>query len=158
MQKVMKRYIKKLSVVLTVLFMLGITGGVNLQHSLAKEKNKTNTDASIGYVDIQKILAHYPDVQLVFNTLQQTKQELQNDFATNAKNMPEEEKAAYANKLQQQIIQKENELFKPIEEKIMTAISDVAEKKGVSAVVDDKFVISGGVDLTDDVIKKIVGR
>ena len=42
--------------------------------------------------------------------------------------------------------------------KINEAIKEVADTKGLSVIVGKNVVIYGGVDITDDVLKKISGQ
>jgi outer membrane protein len=51
---------------------------------------------------------------------------------------------------------KEKELMDPLIKNIEAAIKKVADKKGLSVVVDKTTVIYGGTDITDEVSKALV--
>jgi outer membrane protein len=50
---------------------------------------------------------------------------------------------------------KEEELLRPIWDDIEKAIADVMKEGGFAALFDSKAVVLGGVDITDEVVKKI---
>ena len=50
---------------------------------------------------------------------------------------------------------KEKELMDPVLKKIETTIKKVADKKGLSVVVDKNTVVYGGLDITDEVSKAL---
>lgn len=57
---------------------------------------------------------------------------------------------------QQDIAKKEAELFKPIQEKAMTAINTVAKEKGYQYVLDRAtLIVADGTDILADVKKKL---
>ena len=48
-----------------------------------------------------------------------------------------------------------SELMDPVLKKIETTIKKVADKKGLSVVVDKNTVVYGGLDITDEVSKAL---
>ncbi|MBI2298782.1 MAG: OmpH family outer membrane protein [Armatimonadetes bacterium] len=59
----------------------------------------------------------------------------------------------YKNKVQQQIKDRDDELTAQIYAKIEAAVAKVAADKKLSMVVVSKYVLFGGIDVTDDVLK-----
>jgi len=51
--------------------------------------------------------------------------------------------------------QREDELMKPVGDKIEVSIKAVAEEKGLTAIIDAASVVYGGIDITADVISKV---
>ena len=86
------------------------------------------------------------------NEIQNTKQE----FEEKSKDMNATEKDRYYKQLQERLGNKEKELMDPLMKDIETAIKKVADKKGLTVVVDKNAVIYGGVDITDEVSKAMV--
>ena len=56
---------------------------------------------------------------------------------------------------QDSVWQKNEELMEPIENSIQDAVKKVAEKKGLSVVIEKGAVVYGGQDVTQDVIKEL---
>ena len=64
-------------------------------------------------------------------------------------------KGRYYQQLQERLANKEKELMDPLMKSIEEAIKKVADKKGLSVVVEKQTVIYGGVDITDEVAKSM---
>lgn len=71
------------------------------------------------------------------------------------KTMNDTEKQRYYQQLQERLSNKEKELMDPVLKKIETTIKKVADKKGLSVVVDKNTVVYGGLDITDEVSKAL---
>lgn len=71
--------------------------------------------------------------------------------------MSDQDKQKLDQQLGQQLRQKRMELLKPISNKVVAAANEVAQEKGLSIVIGKNEVICGGVDITEDVLKKITG-
>ena len=71
--------------------------------------------------------------------------------------MNTEEKYRYYQQLQQRLGKKQNELMDPLLKKMNDTIQKIAQKKGLSVVVDKSSVIYGGADITDEVAKALQG-
>ena len=69
--------------------------------------------------------------------------------------MKNTEKQRYYQQLQERLSNKEKELMDPVLKKIETTIKKVADKKGLSVVVDKNTVVYGGLDITDEVSKAL---
>ena len=109
----------------------------------------------IGIIDTQKILQAHPDIEGARQKMQLEEQKAKQDYEENAKNLPDAEKEQYIQKLQQQLAKMEHETMGPIGTQIDVAIKKVAEEKGLTVVLDKGGVITGGTDITEDVVKEI---
>jgi outer membrane protein len=80
-------------------------------------------------------------------------QNTRNEFNEKSKAMNATEKERYYKQLQERLGNREKELMDPVIKSIEAAIKKVADKKGLSVVVDKNTVIYGGTDITDEVSK-----
>ena len=87
--------------------------------------------------------------------MQKASQEAQADFESKSANMNDQEKADYYQQTMQRLQQKNEELMEPIEKSIQDAVKSVAEKKGLSVVIEKGAVVYGGQDITQDVVKQL---
>ena len=94
-------------------------------------------------------------MQNVRNAMKSEIDSAQKDFDEKSKSMNDSEKQRYYVQLQERIANKEKELMEPVLKKVEEQIKKVADKKGLSVVVDKSTVIFGGVDITDEVAKSL---
>jgi outer membrane protein len=140
------------ALVLAVWFLFGAAGLLAPAPALAA---KAKTGQTVGYVNRQQVFNGYPGIQDLMNRIQSMRAEAQKDYDANAKDLPPAEKQAYSDKLSRQQAQREDELMKPVEEKIEASIKAVAEEKSLTAIIDAAAVVYGGIDITADVISKV---
>ncbi|TCL39266.1 outer membrane protein [Anaerospora hongkongensis] len=145
----MKTFTGILSLVAAALFLWGLLAPA--EALAAKAKN----EQTIGFVNRQQVFAAYPGIEGLMNRIQTMRAEAQKDYDANAKDLPAAEKQAYSDKLSRQEAQKEDELMKPVGDKIEASIKAVAEEKGLAAIIDAQVVIYGGMDITADVAAKV---
>lgn len=69
--------------------------------------------------------------------------------------MNDVEKRRYYTQTQERLQNKQKELMDPVLKKIEAAIKKVADKKGLSVVVEKSTVVFGGSDITDEVAKSL---
>ncbi|MEM6376869.1 MAG: OmpH family outer membrane protein [Bacteroidota bacterium] len=137
----------------------------------------------IAYVDSEKLLAELPDRQIMMTELENYRSELEKELETedtafktfvadimnkiNGGEMsPKEQKEAEAQLQEKQqnlkeltaqaefkLVQKEQELSKPIIDRFNAALKKVAEEKGYAYIVDKKMFLymGGGIDATEDI-------
>ena len=122
---------------------------------MSSEKSTAKTEPTVGYVNRQQVFAGYPGIQDLMNRIQVMRAEAQKDYDANAKDLPPADKKAYNDKLAQQEAQREDELMKPVGDKIEAAIKAVAAEKGLTVILDAGAVVYGGTDITADVIGKV---
>lgn len=111
--------------------------------------------SDIGVIDTQRILQAHPDMQGAQQKMQLEEQRAQQDFEANAKNLPDAEKEKYIQKLQQNLAKIQQDTMEPIAKKIDEVIKKIASSKGLSIVLNSSGVVTGGQDITEDVLKEI---
>lgn len=117
----------------------------------------------IGYIDINRVLESHPRIEKAKKDIndfaikaradyqKQLDEAIKNKTATEAQQL----KVEYEAKLNQAVVQKQQEILKPILDDIKSVVRDVAKKKGIDIVLRGEIIVVGGVDLTEDVIKAI---
>ncbi len=112
----------------------------------------------VGIVDYLYLVNHHPDTAKANEALLAEMDKDKKDFADKSATLGDAGKQALDKQLGQQVEQKRQELLKPITEQIDGAIKYVADSKGLSVVVAKNTVIYGGVDITEDVLKRLGGK
>lgn len=137
---------KKVSAILLALFVLTLSVGVGVASAADK----------VGYIDDGRVLSQSEK----FKKAQESLQKLGATKTSAAKaafdkEKDEKKKAQIVQNMQLELREAENKMITPIYSEINTIIAKVAKAKGVTIVVSNRFVLFGGVDITDDVIKEI---
>lgn len=145
-----------LSISLLCLFAVGLTG--------VSSANAQESTTTIGYVDPQAILSKMPEMKAVQQRLQNFIQRKKEEFATKQQTFQQElseyqkkasvisesskkeeeerlgklnaELQQYQTQIQQEIQQKQQELVSPLLEQINSAIGTVAQKQGLTYVLN----------------------
>ncbi len=113
---------------------------------------------TIGFVDMQRALDAHPRKAPSERALQEFFQAKQREFNQRAKGMTAEQRQLLDRDLQQQVIEKRQELLGGLDKELRTAVEGIARAEGVSIVLERAVVLYGGVDLTDQLIKKVTGK
>ncbi|KRT76274.1 MAG: outer membrane protein, outer membrane protein [Armatimonadetes bacterium CSP1-3] len=113
---------------------------------------------TIGIVDMQRALDAHPRKAPSERALQEFFAAKQREFRERSKAMTAEQRQLLDRELQQQVLVKRQELLGGLDKEIRTVIEDVAKTQGVAIVLERSVVLFGGVDLTDQVIKKVTGK
>lgn len=110
-------------------------------------------DAATGIVNVQAVLAQNAQFQKAGKDVAAEQTKLQQQFNDQSKNMNDKDKQALAQKLNQQLADKENAVMKPIQDKFKAAVEKAAKAKKVDTVVAPGGILYGtvDVDLTADV-------
>ena len=117
-----------MAVVIALLVCLGYTGAMVPATAFAAE-------ATIGYVDLNTVFSHHPDFASARAALNLEQQKAQQEFREKAPSLDDNGKRALDNTLTERIAKREQELFNPIREKILKAVSKVAKERGLSTVL-----------------------
>lgn len=112
-------------------------------------------NSTIGVVNMQMIMKSSKQVAAANTTLQKEIETAKADFKTKSANMTDKEKQQFAKQLDQRLRAKESELMEPVIQEIKEAIQKVSDKKGLEVVVENNYVITGGVDITAEVGKEL---
>ena len=112
-------------------------------------------NAAFGVVDIKKVEAEAPAVKTIKEDLQKKAKELQEQLEkeTAGKSQEEGEKIAKDKSAQMQVASSEAQA--KLKASLETALAEVSKEKNLSAVLVKDAVPSGGVDVTEEVIKKM---
>ena len=133
-----------LSLVFAVLVCVGFAGLMAPKTAMAAE--------SIGFVSVTRLFASHPDYQSARAAIGLEQQNAQKEFQSKAASLDDNGKRALDRTLTERIAKREKELMEPIQKKIMAAVKKVASAQGITTVLDENAVISGGKDLTQAVI------
>lgn len=113
---------------------------------------------TIGFVDMQRALDAHPRKAASERALQEFFQAKQREFNQRAKGMSAEQRQLLDRELQQQVIEKRQELLGGLDKELRTAVEELARAEGVSVVLERAVVLFGGLDMTDQIIKKVTGK
>lgn len=152
-----KKQVKIVSLTVAVLFMLGIVG-LALSQSGSTSAAAASSSSNIGVVNYQVLVSNHPDAAKAQETMQAEVESAKKDFETKSANMNDKEKQDYMAQVQQRLSLKDQELSDSLRSKIDVAIKAVADAKGLTIVMDKGNVVYGGLDITDEVGKKITGK
>lgn len=147
--------VKMVSLFVAAIFILGCFALSVTQSGFGRVASAAASESAIGVVNYQMLVAQSPDLQNVRNVMKSEIDSAQKDFDEKSKSMNDSEKQRYYVQLQERIANKEKELMEPVLKKVEEQIKKVADKKGLSVVVDKSTVIFGGVDITDEVAKSL---
>jgi len=114
--------------------------------------------STVGYVDFIYLVDHHPDTAKANEALKTEQQAVQKEFAERSAGLGDKEKQELDRQLGQRLEQKRLELLKPISDKVVAAAREVMDAKGLSIVIGKRDIVCGGVDITEDVLKKITGK
>ena len=113
------------------------------------------SEPQFGVLDGQRVMAESPKVQAIQQELQTKGEALQEQLRKDQRSMS----AAQFNKKQQETMQEfmviKKGLETQLEATIDTAASEVAAEKKLNLILYKQGVAQGGIDVTDDVIKKL---
>lgn len=112
--------------------------------------------AGLGYVNRDMLVQAHPKFTKTELNIRTAAEKQQQKFEAEAAKLPTEEaKRELFFRLQEELMKKQQEEMAPILRDIQKAIDNVRTEKQLDAVVDYDVVISGGVDITPDVQKKL---
>lgn len=115
--------------------------------------------SKVGYFD-QMVIAKLPDFRKAQNELDRYQQELikkYNKVAEEKKLTPEEQEQLKVSFFEQ-VEKYRADLYAPIYRKVNRIVKDVAGEKNLDLVVNKENVMYGGVNITDEVADKMVGK
>ncbi len=113
---------------------------------------------SIGYVDMQRALDNHPRKASSERALQEFFQAKQREFQQRAKSLAPVQRQELDRQLQQEFVQKREELLSGLDKDIRAAVEKISRDRGVSIVLERAVVLYGGVDLTDAVIAQLAAK
>ncbi|HWQ62039.1 MAG TPA: OmpH family outer membrane protein [Negativicutes bacterium] len=154
MLKIEKKQVKIISVAIAVVFLLSVVGIAVSQTGTTQAAPASN----VGKVNYDEAVRSAPEFAKFVDTFKAEQEQAQKDFDAKKDSLNDQQKQEYFMQLQQRLNVKQNELLKPIEDKVQAAIRDVADARGLVVVMPANMVIYGGQDITEDVKKKLGGK
>lgn len=155
MIKVQKRQIKIVAVAVAAVFLLSVVGIAVSQTGTSQAAASSN----VGKVNYEDVIRSHPDFAKYIETMKAEQEQAQKDFDAKAPTLGnDKERQDYFMQLQQRLNLKQSELIKPIDDKVMAAIKEVSEARGLTVVLPMNMVVYGGQDITEDVKKKFGGK
>lgn len=139
-----------LKVVLVLFGVIGLTVAQSGRADAAKP-----TVPLVGIVDYSYIIDNHPDTQKANQTLQAERDQARKEYVEKSAVLNDKGKQDLEHLLNQRVEQKRLELLKPILAEIDAAIKKVADAKGLAVVMYKNNVAYGGLDITEEVLKKV---
>lgn len=139
---------KILAFVMTVMMSLGLCSS-----ALAAEN-----DGVVGFVNMQAIVASYPGIKDIAQEIANKRNELQKSFNAQAKELDAKAQQDLQQKLNKELADFEAKKMAPVQKQIRTTIDKVAAEKGIKSVVNIQAMVSGGKDLTNDVVTALKNK
>ena len=136
---------KLLAFVMTIMMSLGLCSS-----ALAAEN-----DGVVGFVNMQAIVASYPGIKDIAQEIANKRNELQKSFNEQAKALDAKAQQDLRQKLNKELAAFEDKKMAPVQKEIRTTIDQVAAAKGIKSVVNIQAMVTGGKDLTGDVVKAL---
>lgn len=147
-----KKQIKIVSILIAVIFIGSV---VALALTQTGNIASAASSSSVGIIDYQQVMAAHPDIKKLQDQMEATVGDVRKEFEEKSAGMNDQEKADYYRQCQERLAQKQQELLEPIRVAVDAAIKKVADKKGLSVVLDKMAVIYGGQDITQDVASEL---
>lgn len=126
--------------------------------------------ATIGYIDGQKVFSSYEKTKKVQEQLKKKEQLLQDEVAKRQKQVEKEKNKNISDgdlrklveKFKQELepqqndmIESQKKMMQEIQDDIVKASEAIAKRMGFEVVLDKQIIITGGTDITDEVIKQL---
>jgi len=111
--------------------------------------------SSFGYVDMQKVFQESQKVKDLQTQMETKQKELLEQAQQEEGTMPQEEFDKKQQERNMEFMAFSQDIQKQFETTLKQAIDEVAKEKQLGAILVKDNILSGGVDVTDDVIKKI---
>ena len=143
------------SLFVAAIFVLGCFALTLTQSGMSSSAAAATSESAIGVVNYQVVVSQSPELAAVQTTMKAEVEAAKKDFETKSATMNDAEKQRYYQQLQERLANKQNELMEPVLKKAEASIQKVADKKGLSVVVEKSTVVFGGVDITEEVVKNM---
>ena len=120
------------------------------------------SDVNIGYVDYNKIMQESPQIKTIVEEGQKKTAELQSEATSTLdenSELSEEDRNKALSDIQRKFMGIQQAYSTQVQHKLDEALSAIAQEKNLDVVVDSSesqpVILQGGIDLTDEVIKKL---
>ena len=140
--------------ILTLVLALGVFGSVLAQTGTAHAA----TPPVLGLVDFAMLVNQHPDTIKGNQIYKMESEQAKKEFETKSPGLSDKDKKELDQALGQRLEVRRQELLKPIIAMVNAEIKAVSDSRGLQMVVLKSSVVYGGVDITDEVLKKITGK
>jgi outer membrane protein len=134
-----------------ILLLLAILSSVFLLDLLKQDQSVD----SVAYVNLEKVFAEHPARTAAEKKLNQKAAEYQQQLEQEGEELSGTEQKELLNSYQNELQNLEAELLDSVLKEVESIIVETAAEKKVKFVLEEKDVLYGGIDLTDDVLTKI---
>lgn len=134
---------------LAVFCTLALLSGLTVQAALAP--------APVGVVDYDRLMMRHPDMPQANAALQAETEQANKELVAQADKLGDKEKQDLVARLEQRVELKRQSLMIAIAAKVDAAVKETATAKGLSVVLQKDMVVYGGLDITEEVLRKISG-
>ena len=149
-----KANVKIFSIVIAAIFIIGIGA---LAYTQMATPTGSSGNSTIGVIDTSRMMSQdYPIYISAAQEYMSYQSQLQQE--TQAKidaAQDDATKQKLAEEARQNLAKKDQEIAKSVQDKAMEAAKAVGDAKGLSVVMTKDTVLYGGVDITDQVLKKL---
>lgn len=144
----MKRHF--LAIICSAILLLGIGGTASAAEVYQPAAS------SVATINYQYVLANIPESKTIQQSMMKLSEDAQKEFekSVNDKMSPQEIQKVRA-RIYTDLRQKQIALVKPLQDKINTAIKDVAAKHGYSVVVNKDVTLFTAADITKEVLNAV---
>ena len=149
-----KANVKIFSIAIAAIFIIGIGALAYTQMASPSSNSGTST---IGVIDTSRMLSQDNPIyisaaqeQMSYQSQLQQETQAKIDAAQD-----DATKQKIAEEARQNLAKKDQEIAKSVQDKAMEAAKAVGDAKGLSVVMTKDTVLYGGVDITDQVLKKL---
>lgn len=134
-----------------ILLLLAILSSVFLLDLLKQDQSVD----SVAYVNLEKVFAEHPARTAAEKKLNQKAAEYQQQLEQEGEELSGTEQKELLNSYQNELQNLEAELLDSVLKEVENIIIETAAEKKVKFVLEEKDVLYGGFNLTDDVLAKI---
>ena len=148
-----KANVKIFSIVIAAIFIIGIGA---LAYTQMATPTGSSGNSTIGVIDTSRMMSQ--DNPIYISAAQEYSYQSKLQQETQAKidaAQDDATKQKLAEEARQNLAKKDQEIAKSVQDKAMEAAKAVGDAKGLSVVMTKDTVLYGGVDITDQVLKKL---
>lgn len=112
----------------------------------------------VGVCNFTYLVNQHPDTPQANEELKAEQAAAKKEFDEKSVGMSDKDKLELQHQLSQRVEQKRLQLLKAVADKVVVIAKEVAAEKGLSIVIGNNDVVCGGVDITDNVLKKMTKK
>jgi outer membrane protein len=136
-----------LAVIVAVMVCFGFAGATMPSTAMAAD--------TIGFVNFSRVMSSHPNFQSAAAAMNLEEQKAEKEFASKVDKLDQKGQQELRKTLQEKLMKRRQELIEPIQKKALAAIDRAAKAQGVTVVLDQQVIVSGGKDLTNDAAAEI---